>query len=409
MKKIINLLDYMLLFLLIMEANTIHVSLIGSFKVKFLIVVVMGALIVLNSIGLLVTEELIKRIILFFVFYFSFLMALILVHGDLRNDFILLYFFAVPFGILLVTEYLTKSKFLELLEKFNKIVFALAVISLFFSFFGSILNYFVPTNYIWSNWTENRIDASYYGVYYETQRIWFFDNLLIRNTGMFTEAPMWNFPLCLALINEYYLIKKSSNIRKIIFSLTILTTLSTTGIFIVGLIYIYMLVYRYKGKYKIFLISILMGIICLLYSVLKEKSTTGSASLRYDDFMIGMSIWIENSIFGVGENFSKELISRMETSSRGIGYSNGLLVLLGTGGIILFLMLFSWLLYFMICRIKLDYKFIGILVLFLIFNTIVNEKILFLMLCSIGYGVILNKKVREGSDSVRESEMKKSV
>ena len=389
MKKIVHLVEYILMFLLIIEANSIYTDQFGTSKIRFLIIAIMGVLVLLNSVQLVVTRNVIKKVLTFYILYFISLVSLVLMHSDFDNKFILNYFVALPLGVLLVVVYLIKFNFLVLVEKFNNIVLLLAIISLFFWIFGSVLQFLSPTNYILSNWAENRIDSSYYGIYYETQRILVFDNVFIRNTGMFPESPMWSFPLCLALINEHYLVKKSSNIKKMILSLTILTTFSTTGIFVAGLIYIYKLIYKYKGKYKVFFLTIVSTIIGFLAIVLREKSKTGSASLRYDDFEIGLSIWKENIFFGVGGSFSAAITSRMEASTRGLGYSNGLFVVLVTGGIILFLISFSWLVYFMVSRIKLDYKFIGLLILFLIFNTIVSETILFLFICAIGYGIVL--------------------
>ncbi|ETP70953.1 hypothetical protein UYO_3104 [Lachnospiraceae bacterium JC7] len=101
--------------------------------------------------------------------------------------------------------------------KFNNIIFLITVISLLFWLFGTVIGILQPTGVIYTTWTSNTVSnelkpvKTYYDIYYVAQTygmnkaLGITTNLdIIRNTGFFTEAPMFSFVLVLALLVELF-------------------------------------------------------------------------------------------------------------------------------------------------------------------------------------------------------------
>jgi hypothetical protein len=92
-----------------------------------------------------------------------------------------------------------KKEFPDIFIKYKNIIFILAVISLFFWFFGSILGIISPLCISHTSWTESgnyEPINNYYYLFFETQTSslgGIMEESSIRNTSIFTEAPMASF------------------------------------------------------------------------------------------------------------------------------------------------------------------------------------------------------------------------
>lgn len=191
------------------------------------------------------------------------------------------------------------------LTRYVNVVLVLAGISLFFFVFGSTLHLIDPTGTVSYQWEVARRASSYWSLYFETQTIDFLSYSGIRNDGVFCEAPMFNFVLCLALMTNVLLLK-GSRLKSLFLCVTILTTFSTTGYLAVLIVGAYLLMVakvsnRLINALRILLIPILVvGIIIACALILGDKSDTGSYGVRSDHLIGCTQLFFESLPLGTG-------------------------------------------------------------------------------------------------------------
>lgn len=225
----------------------------------------------------------------------------------------------------------------------------LAILSLIVYFLGPVLGIIKPSATILNKWTstenvENYID-SYYNLHYYTQYIFINGIEFVRNTGIFTEAPMFSLVLSTAIAIELFIEEKKSIFKTIILIFTLLTTFSTTGIIICLLMFLLKYFLNNKNKYlnamKVLIFPIfLLFIVYIGIFFMKDKMSTSSYSIRIDDYIACFKAWKDNPIFGNGLFDSSAIVKYMSSfriSNQGL--SNSLFVLLAQGGIY-FLMIY---------------------------------------------------------------------
>ena len=249
-----------------------------------------------------------------------------------------------------------KNRGAEIFFKYRDIMLIVAVVSMFFWLLGSMLGIIHPTGIEYTTWVsaENpngfKSITSYYGLYFETQTLWSTFGLfgdVIRNSAIFTEAPMCNFNFCMALIIELFYNPKPSKIKSGILITAIVTTLSTTGycMLTVALTAKFLVSSNKKpGLMKlirIFSLPALAIVVALTLQFLVEnKMSTSSGTARLMDFMIGFGAWSHEPFFGYG--YEKP------TYYMGFhyGFSNSIIPILGHGGLFLALpyiyCIFQW-------------------------------------------------------------------
>lgn len=249
-------------------------------------------------------------------------------------DFLLpaLLFFCM--GIMLRTQ----NAHLAFWECFVNLMCIISAVSLFFFFFGSVLGVIHPSGTVTFEWGTVQTCSSYYGLYYEPQKIFFLFYSGIRNCGIFCEAPMYNYILCIALmIQELYL--RDNKIKTFILMVTIFTTFSTTGIILVVMFGGLQFLSNKKAKKlfaKIkFLLQPLIAIAAVIIIVwlLKRKQSEGSLSygIRLDQLLACLKVFFSTKFLGCGYG-NRDVIFSYVTSST-LGMSTGIPYLLAFGGI----------------------------------------------------------------------------
>ena len=244
----------------------------------------------------------------------------------------------------------------QLFIKYKDLIVIIAVVSLFFWLFGSMLGMISPSGYLditWGSEDGSRLIPSYFGLYFETQSVNSFlgviNTTVCRNTAIFTEAPMFNFHLCMALIIELFYCKKISQAKCAILILAILSTFSTTGycMMIIVLVAKYIFSKKVTGFLKTLKVVIVpclvvVGVILFL-TLISYRLGTSSGSARVSDFVTGFQAWLKSPLFGYGYG------SELYYNSVKYGFSNSITQILGYGGIFLAIPYF----YFMVkwvCR-----------------------------------------------------------
>ncbi len=224
-----------------------------------------------------------------------------------------------------------------------KVVLIIAVISLFFWFFGSTLNLISNHVSIVFKWGDKyRTVNSYYNIYFEAQGYnREFLGLYIgkKNCAIFAEAPMAAFVFALGLIFNICISKISPKVVNTILVITILSTFSTTGVLVLLLISVQFIVgkdckTRIGKVTKLFLgIVTILGVGVLGYTLMAEKLSTLSGVTRIGKIMEELAVFSQNPLIGEG------------MGKYSFGSSNSFFALLADGGIVLWGIYYAPMLY----------------------------------------------------------------
>ena len=340
--KVKKILIYIISLLVIINCRSIYVHTITNNISNYIYV----ALIMCEIYYILLTKiykDIFTNSLINITIYY-FLIIIYILFGDISNGSAT---FCIRFLIILPITYLMfiampQKEVFDFFKAFVNIVVILAYISLFFYLFGTILNLIKSSGIIQYEWGEISNAPNYYYIYFNTQNSYFMGNILKRNTGIFTEAPMYSLILSIALAISYY-ITDERKIKKIVILITIVSTLSITGIVISIIIYLlnYILNNKIKLKYILAPILFIIGFIGIQYFI-KDKQDTMSYFTRIDDFIAGFKAWKENPIIGNGflnDSVVLKYMNKARIYNTGIASS---LVIVATQGGLCMLMIYVY-------------------------------------------------------------------
>ncbi|CEW72435.1 Uncharacterised protein [Streptococcus pneumoniae] len=383
--SLIDILDYMWIILIIVQCHSIYTVKSEPLNLIVPFLVTTAMLLLLNLLRFTLSIKYIYMLGLYFIAMATFFLTNIGANVTPLN--ITKYFIMLPLFFLINSIYVNKEIFSALLSKFVNVVVILAIFSLFFWIFGTLLNVVHPTSTVINQWSGGQLINSYYNLYFETQQMIFFGFRIIRNSGIFAESPIWGLILSIAYVIDFLILKFDKNSKRNIIILTMLSTISTTGIIIVGLAILYKIMTTSRWMTKLLLLPVTLSLGLSLLLLLAEKSETVSANLRVDDYNIGFIVWKASLWIGHGLNNGILAIqSHISTFTRNLGYSNTLFVILAQGGLLLFLIYFSPMILLLFKKnINLDFKF-AIILFFILVTTIIFEgTFLFLWILTLSY------------------------
>lgn len=220
------------------------------------------------------------------------------------------------------------------------IIFAIALVSILFWVFGSILH-ILPFHTSVISWGGIREIKQYFNIYFEPQTINFMNIYIgIRNTACFTEAPMASLHFSIALMLECLVKTKKNIIKIVVLCLGIITTFSTTGYLIAISVFGWIMVKKlWEDDFARKLIPIIgaflfcIGIIILL----KRINTKGTGDVRVDDFRACFLAWKTSPFWGTGYDNTNVIKSFMsDFRKNNMGLSNTIGPILAQGGLFLF-------------------------------------------------------------------------
>lgn len=293
------------------------------------------------------------------------------------------------------------------LKKFSDIVVLLAIASLIFWSLGTIMNvldtpYFSKMYWGYSN-NSYALVKNYFNLYFETsQNYMFFGINSARNDGIFCEGPMYATVLILALAYEIFYKKKLDLKRIILFTITIITTISLTGWILMLFMYIYKYITKKENTSSKTMVKFIIGsvFVCvglyIVYFVFEMKSSTDSFLIRLDDYMAGFNSWKTSVIWGhgYGNNTATEsLMSAFRSNNTGV--SNSITIVLSQGGIMWMLFyILGFVSYFKIAHKYKNWNYYGFLIVFImLFLTVVfYTRLIILVIISIGFTYIMKKR-----------------
>lgn len=235
-----------------------------------------------------------------------------------------------------------KQKMYEALEN---IILVVAVVSLFFWVFGSLLGIIHSNGVEYTTWTISGTEVAinkYYNLYFETQVQNFFGLKIMRNSAIFTESPMSSFMFCYAMLVELFKKKQISYKKIALLIVAVMSTFSTTGyvIVIVALFIKYLFSKTHSKVTAVLRMAVipvvLIGLVLFIEQLLQNKFESSSGSVRIDDFIAGFKAWMDHPLMGNGYSNSAAILQYMSTSRmNNTGFSNSLLQILAYGGLYL--------------------------------------------------------------------------
>lgn len=304
-KKIVNLLEWVLIVCLILDTNSVFNWILGE-KYYFSEIILI-CLVILNIFKIYSGERkkiTVKTKTIFIIFIFlSIISVEILINYSFETT--ISFIFGIVFKLLLFMMYIffqMKEKRIDsLLQKYCTIINIIAIVSLIFYLFVVIFPILTPSgeiNFLWGTNVINqeRYINNYYNMFFQTQNT--------RNTAIFCEAPMFALHLTFALTILLFSNRKFKKICIIIILLAIITSTSTAA-YIVSLILI-VLRNMYNEKLNksalrlliIFCFMLIIGIV--IFNIISIKKQTNSYNLRIKDYTEGINLWLDKPLVGYG-------------------------------------------------------------------------------------------------------------
>lgn len=343
------LFEYIFLFLTILQVNSVvylqHSRSVGYlwFGMGFLLVVTSLFRLFQNHTNIL---PLLKIAFVFLIF--ALLILLVTLTNGHRLKYITL-FTVIPLGFLVFFyERMVNKQLNQLLLAFKNIMLVLAIISIVFWIMALVG---VPTNMTTTvTWGSNPNLPGYFGIQYLAQgSTKFFGINIIRNTGLFVEAPMYAYTLSIALLISLYVEKDLKVWQIVLFTLTIISTTSTTGAIIglAALSWYFIFVNKVKNPAVklLFIGACLFVLFYGIYYLIGNKVSAiwySSSSVRTNDYYAGFMAWKQHIFKGNGlgnfaviENYMDYRRILYSNQIGGItGFSNGIMEVLAFGGLL---------------------------------------------------------------------------
>lgn len=352
-----NLFEYVLSFCIILQCNSLIMANSGTLKSIFnLITLMLISFLFIMSIYRIHCSHKEKndnkKIKMFSLFLFLYSFDLVVIEYFFVDKFnVLTIFFFLISPIAFVT-YLYERKINAKLDYsiFRKIVLVIFILEII-SLIGwvLILMGIQPNITFFSQWSKQNVSGYFYLDFITQHNSFLGIDNVVRNTGLFTEAPMYSYVLCISLIIQTFIkVGKFSRFDKINYLVTLITifsTLSTTGIIISIIIVmidvLQFVLTKYDDKIKKFIVPFLIFIgmaSSLLVFLNKGKSSPGSYSsmIRSDDIHSCIRAWMDHIFWGVGIN-NTDYISQYALPFRlhNLSLSTGFFSVLAFGGMAL--------------------------------------------------------------------------
>lgn len=344
----ITCLEYLLLIGIIFSTNSIYwVSTSNRYKIVILsiIYISVGILSLLSFWNLSTQGRFPRKTFLLFLSYYGVMIPFIFYNKSISSvsllEIIRLTILPLTLSFIFL-ERIQNDKLTSFMNKFVNIAFFLSLLSLLLWGLSSLGK--TPTGMTTIDWGSIKQVPSLFNLqFFPQSRVTFLGFFVLRNTGMFAEAPMYSFVLSMALIIHLFLNKntKITDGKSIILILTLLSTTSTTGLLTI-IMSIFLIAFSRSSKYmKVFLTLLVPVLLIILNLIIKSKTQnmSGSVSLRIDDIQAGIQAWKLHPFIGNGFENTLALNSFMDPSRFGMwgnsGFSSGILSMLARGGLLL--------------------------------------------------------------------------
>lgn len=420
--SILSILEYIVAIFIVLECRSVYLY---SVNKEFYIMQILGiAMLCLFIANILFKKIKLKGILSDYKFILGLtiynIIYIVAVRMKMTEIIRYLYIFEAMF-LMLYIYYKENSKDTKLfLRKIVNVIVIISLISLFFYIFGTVLN-IIPTTgtfkMTWGDFGKKEYSInSYFDIHFNIQRlsIWGLD--IPRNTGIFTEGPMFALNILIALALQVFILKEKDWLKIFILVITLFTTFSTAGI-LGGILCFccYLLCNKNiqekikkginKKKTIIICITVVLLIVIVVGVLLRQKMKTASYSTRVDDYIASIFAWADNNIIFGNGIFNEQAIVNYMSTSRGVntGVSNSIATTLAGGGVFLSV-IYIYAFCTMIENYK-KYKDVGILCFFIVMiylsiTTIFQYTIMMISIMALTIAIYHNDIIKKNKNII---------
>lgn len=243
----------------------------------------------------------------------------------------------VALGWLFLAYLLDGAELAKLYTSFANIMCFISIISVPLWVIAGILDVIPSTATVSYIWGGERLAKSFWNIYYipHVQMMDIFGINVPKNCAFFTEGTMYGFLLVIAYLFQKNCLDKGG-IKKVILIIAIISTLSVSPVIALALDEaMYFVLQKNKNKKMEILRKISIPIFLIVFSVLfftvlLEKSETGSYGVRFDHFVACFRAFAVTFPFGIGFGSNETLYSYFHYVQ---GLSVGIPYLLAQGGL----------------------------------------------------------------------------
>lgn len=366
-KRIIDILEYVFLFVMIAECNSMYAStqltdMRTAMSSLFYTVtmVLAAALLVLYLVLDAQSFRRLKRFMPFWLLLMGCVVAFYAlnvrgVSANRQQNYFRNFVFLLPLMMLLFKLKQQRGETLDLLFKHADVVCVIAAVSLVV-YLASVFHVdSMPSDPLYSKWSGYGVIRPHINLLNVTQLMstqkWQISNVqLLRNYGFFVEPLMFIIPLITALHTELFLRKRSDLghlYRAVLLSVVVLTANSTIGMMLMAFAWAMKVLSEGVNKKKLILalpvVAIAVGA-CVFLVVSKrnvryEATEVSGSSIadHIEDIRAGIKAFLHRPLLGGGYQYEAYIRQFMDPAkvARNPGLSNSIATMLAEGGLVL--------------------------------------------------------------------------
>lgn len=342
----ISVLEYMFLFLLFLSVNSVYWQATNSHYQSFITLGILTLGLLLSVFLMFRVKKIHIQVINWLLVYYAIIIFLVLYNlgiGQINNRSIIrLLLFPIIICLFIYYDVTNNKDNNTIPYKIVNIGVSLAIVSVALWSLRLIgINTNSSIQILWGG--VRNVPGLFRLQFFPQGSVSFFGISILRNSGFYSEAPMFSFVLSFSLIMHLFCNKRASitDFRTVILGITLITTTSTTGLLILVISILFKLNIQSTSLWKIItIVMIPIGIIILEYILTAKVSDMGgSVDTRIDDIRIGLLSWKRHLILGNGIDNSNSIKQFMDYSRLGLygnhGFSSGVFNILSGGGLLL--------------------------------------------------------------------------
>lgn len=316
--------------LLVLTMQTIYVKFYNSAWDIILnaLLVFVGLMLVLKNGVLHISTRLLQRILTAWGVFLLIPICHVLFLGKLEINYYALLMITVMctllFTICIVYFSEGENRIKLFLDNLSDAVYSITIISLFLYFSGQVFHLIKPTNTVTIMWGGMRTTQSYFNLLFTPQAYGGYHSFQNgRFTGIFTEAPMCSFMLCVALLIMLFVSDRKVKLLRVgVICIAIYATVSATG-YIIATMAVSSYFLLQKARSKVFRILkillsgfIVSGVVFFVMVLYKQKMSSDvlSVTVRSDNFERAVRYFLNSPIFGYGFKSDSMAVTGGDTS-----------------------------------------------------------------------------------------------
>lgn len=373
-----TIVEYIFILIVIIECNTVYLEYIPRVFLYGVGVVLLAILILFEKKNFMVMPRFLGGYMLFFLY--ALIPFVYIQHEFIKKQYISYFFLILP---LFYFYFIYSKNKLQLFLRFSDVMVLISLFSFALWVLCSVVKIVPLEQRALSTWGGLHLIPSFHYIYFETQNNLFLGMPLVRNSAIFSEAPMYGICVATAFTIELLLRQDFSKIKSISLFLGIISSTSITAIILALLT----LVVQKRIKIRnVFLrscmyIIIAIGVSYTISILVADKKENNEISYNDRNYRLEQGFKVFESHPILGKGFLSESAGNsnsITTLLSEVGLYVGLLFL---GSLLLiplyliikdrkyYLLSYTWILFFIgYCVTIITYKFVTMMFVMYMFS-----------------------------------------